>query len=67
MQEFTAFAIFSTRTGDKYANWNWLLRVYRAETSQKAMRGVDIADLAAYIDKRRAAALRARDQLCGLD
>jgi hypothetical protein len=43
------------------------LPIYRAETSQKAMRGVHIADLAAYIDKRRAAALRERNQLCGID
>ncbi|MDI1345170.1 MAG: pyocin activator PrtN family protein [Pseudolabrys sp.] len=41
------------------------LPIYRAETSQKAMRGVHVVDIAAYIDKRRAAAVRERDQLCG--
>jgi hypothetical protein len=37
----------------------------RIETSQKAQRGVHIVDLAAYIDKRREAAIKERDQLCG--
>ncbi len=41
------------------------LPIIRIETGQKAQRGVHLADLAAYIDKRRAAALKERDQLCG--
>src|SRR6476619_6510910 len=40
------------------------LPIVRIETSQKAQRGVHLVDLAAYIDKRRAAALKERDQLC---
>ncbi len=42
------------------------LPIVRIETSQKSARGVHLSDLAAYIDKRRAAAVRERDQLCGL-
>ncbi len=41
------------------------LPIVRIETSQKAQRGVHLVDLAAYIDKRRAAAVKERDQLCG--
>ena len=41
------------------------LPIVRIETSQKAQRGVHLTDLAAYIDGRRAAALKERDQLCG--
>jgi hypothetical protein len=41
------------------------LPIVRIETSQKAQRGVHLMDLAAYIDKRRAAAVKERDQLCG--
>lgn len=41
------------------------LPIVRIETSQKAARGVHLSDLAAYIDKRRAAAIRERDLLCG--
>jgi Pyocin activator protein PrtN len=41
------------------------LPIVRIETSQKAQRGVHLADLAAYIDRRRAAAIKERDQLCG--
>jgi hypothetical protein len=41
------------------------LPIVRIESSQKAQRGVHLSDLAAYIDKRRAAAVRERDQLCG--
>jgi len=41
------------------------LPIVRIETSQKAQRGVHLVDLAAYIDKRRAAAIKERDQLCG--
>ena len=42
------------------------LAIVRIETSQKAARGVHLVDLANYIDERRAAAVRERDQLCGL-
>ncbi len=41
------------------------LPIVRIETSQKAQRGVHLVDLAAYIDKRRAAALKECRQLCG--
>lgn len=41
------------------------LPIVRIERSQKAARGVHLTDLAAYIDERREAALRERDQLCG--
>jgi hypothetical protein len=41
------------------------LAIVRIETSQKAARGVHLSDLAQYIDKRRAAAIRERDSLCG--
>ena len=41
------------------------LPIVRIETSQKAQRGIHLADLAAYIDKRREAAIKERDQLCG--
>lgn len=43
------------------------LPVVRIERSQKAARGVHLTDLAAYIDERRAAAIKERDQLCGQD
>ena len=35
-----------------------VLPIVRIETSQKAQRGVHLVDLAAYIDKRRAAAVK---------
>jgi Pyocin activator protein PrtN len=41
------------------------LPIVRIETSQKAQRGVHLVDLAAYIDKRRAAALKECRQLAG--
>jgi hypothetical protein len=41
------------------------LPIVRIETSQKAQRGVHLVDLAAYIDKRRAAAVGECRQLCG--
>jgi Pyocin activator protein PrtN len=41
------------------------LPIVRIETSQKAQRGVHLVDLAAYIDKRRAAALKECRQLTG--
>ena len=41
------------------------LPIQRIETSLKAQRGVHLVDLAAYIDKRRAAAVKECRQLCG--
>jgi Pyocin activator protein PrtN len=41
------------------------LPIVRIETSQKAQRGVHLVDLAAYIDKRRAAAVKECEQLTG--
>jgi Pyocin activator protein PrtN len=41
------------------------LPIVRIETSQKAQRGVHLVDLAAYIDERRAAALKECHQLAG--
>jgi hypothetical protein len=41
------------------------LPIVRIETSQKAQRGVHLVDLAAYIDKRRAAAIKECQQLTG--
>jgi hypothetical protein len=43
------------------------LPIVRIETSQKAMRGVHLVDLAAYVDKRREAAIKECKQLCGWD
>ncbi|RQZ24046.1 Pyocin activator protein PrtN [Burkholderia sp. Bp9017] len=42
------------------------LPITRIEVSQKSVRGVYVQDLADYIDKRRAVAVKERDQLCGL-
>ena len=41
------------------------LPIVRIETSQKAQRGVHLVDLATYIDKRRAAAVKECQQLTG--
>ena len=41
------------------------LPITRIENSQKAQRGVHLADLAAYIEKRRAAAIKECVQLTG--
>ena len=41
------------------------LPIVRIENSQKAQRGVHLVDLAAYIDQRREAVIKERDQLCG--
>jgi pyocin activator protein PrtN len=41
------------------------LPIVRIETSQKAQRGVHLADLATYIDRRRRAAVKECEQLCG--
>jgi len=43
------------------------LPILRIENSQKAARGVHVADLARYIDERRAAAVKEAQQLCGED
>jgi len=40
--------------------------IVRIEGSQKTARGVHIRDLAEYIDSRREAALKERDQLSGI-
>lgn len=42
------------------------LPVVRADSSKKTARGVHLQDLAEYIDARREAAVKERDQLCGL-
>ena len=39
------------------------LPILRIEASQKSAKGVHLADLAAYLDKRRAAALREAESL----
>jgi hypothetical protein len=39
--------------------------ILRIERSQKAQRHIHLNDLAQYLDERRAAATRERDQLCG--
>jgi len=41
------------------------LPIVRIESSQKAARGVHLTDLAAWIDKRREAAVKECDQLQG--
>lgn len=41
------------------------LPIVRMETSQKAAKGVHLQDLADYLDKRRAAAIRECRQLAG--
>ncbi|MCK9917122.1 pyocin activator PrtN family protein [Microbacteriaceae bacterium K1510] len=41
------------------------LPIVRIEKSQKSARGVHLTDLSAYLDERRAAAIKERDQLCG--
>jgi hypothetical protein len=43
------------------------LPIVRIEGSQKSARGVHIRDLADYIDERRAAAVKERDALCGVE
>jgi hypothetical protein len=42
------------------------LPVVRIERSQKSSKGVHLQDLAEYIDTQRAAAVKERNQLCGL-
>jgi hypothetical protein len=41
------------------------LPIVRIESSQKAQRGVHLVDLAAYIDRRRSAAVKECQQLSG--
>ena len=43
------------------------LPIIRMERSQKAPKFIALKDLAAYLDDRWAAAVKERDQLCGLD
>ncbi|WP_199540424.1 pyocin activator PrtN family protein [Paraburkholderia kururiensis] len=42
------------------------LPVVRADGSKKTAKGVHLQDLADYIDAQRAAAIKERNQLCGL-
>ncbi|KVO22725.1 Pyocin activator protein PrtN [Burkholderia ubonensis] len=49
----------------KVASGEIAMPVIRMEKSQKCAKGVHISDLAAYIDKQRAAAIKECDQLCG--
>lgn len=42
------------------------LPVVRIEKSQKSAKGVYVQDLADYIDHQHAAAIKERNQLCGL-
>lgn len=43
------------------------LPLVRIENSKQTAKGVYVQDLADYIDARRAAAVKERNQLCGLD
>jgi hypothetical protein len=56
---------FSISQATNVASWYIALPIVRIETSQKAQRGVHLTDLAAYIDKRRAAAIKECLQLAG--
>jgi hypothetical protein len=51
----------------KLTNGEIALPVVRADRSKKTARGVHLQDLAEYIDAQRAAAVKERNQLCGLD
>ena len=50
----------------KIARGEIALPIVRAEKSIKSARGVYVQDLADYIDAQRAAAVKERNQLCGL-
>jgi hypothetical protein len=50
----------------KLASGEIALPVIRIEKSQKSAKGVHVQDLAEYIDARRAAAVKERNQLRGL-
>lgn len=41
------------------------LPIVRMEASQKSAKGVHLTDLAAYLDKRREAAIKEADQIAG--
>ncbi|WP_131193698.1 pyocin activator PrtN family protein [Lichenihabitans psoromatis] len=41
------------------------LPLFRSEESQKAPKGVHLSDLALYLDERRKAAVKLRDQMTG--
>jgi Pyocin activator protein PrtN len=59
---------FSHLTPEKFlrkqASGEIELPMIRIEASQKSARGIHLTDLAAYIDRRRAAALRETMSLC---
>ncbi len=50
----------------KIASGDIPLPLVRMADSMKAAQGVHLGDLAEYIDARRAAAIKERDQLCGV-
>jgi Pyocin activator protein PrtN len=50
----------------KLASGEIPLPVVRADKSKKTSRGIYVQDLADYIDAKRAAAVKERNQLCGL-
>lgn len=54
------------KLSEKISRGDIPLPVVRAENSRKAARGVYVQDLADYIDTQRAAAVKERNQLCGL-
>jgi hypothetical protein len=49
----------------KAATGDIRLPIVRMEASQKAAKGVHLIDLAAYLDKRREAALKEAEQIAG--
>jgi hypothetical protein len=50
----------------KVARGDIPLPIVSAERSRKAAKGVYVQDLADYIDTQRAAAVKERNQLCGI-
>jgi hypothetical protein len=54
------------KMSEKISRGDIPLPVVRAENSRKAARGVYVQDLAEYIDTQRAAAVKERNQLCGI-
>ncbi|MFL9976051.1 pyocin activator PrtN family protein [Paraburkholderia graminis] len=52
---------------EKIGTGDIALPLVRIEKSLQAAKGVYVQDLAEYIDARRAAAVKERNQLCGLD
>ncbi|MFL9882023.1 pyocin activator PrtN family protein [Paraburkholderia agricolaris] len=51
----------------KIASGDIALPLVRIEKSMQAAKGVYVQDLAEYIDAKRAAAVKERNQLCGLN